>query len=82
MVFHLIDSSNIRAIMNRIGSLSFWDDEWKAAFDSDALQGLVQTRNDIMHSVKIAGLDESTLVEQSASVRKFVYQVSRFLRVV
>ena len=82
LVFHLIDNSNVRAIMNRIGSLSFWDDEWKAAFDTDNLQRLVQTRNDIMHSAKIAGLDEPTLGKQSASVRKFVYQVSRFLKVV
>jgi hypothetical protein len=82
LIYELVDLSNINAIMNRIALLSFWDRSWTDHFDAKNLHRLVKTRNDIMHWGGIRDLDEPTVRRHQASVRAFVYQVSRYLKVV
>jgi hypothetical protein len=50
LICDIVDRANLRSILNRIKTLSLWNDEWKRQIDFGAFNELMNYRDRVMHS--------------------------------
>lgn len=80
LVTTIVDQANLRAILNRIKTLTFWGDDWNKVLDVSEFNKLMNLRDRIMHSADTRDLDIKELRKLHAKTKDLAYFVSTFLK--
>jgi hypothetical protein len=79
VIREIIDITNLRAILNRLTKLSFWDKHWKRITQFADFNKLMNARDQIMHAANTKTLDTGELRRIYTSVHNFGYCVAEYL---
>jgi hypothetical protein len=78
-VLEIFDQANLRALLNRIKKLRYWNKDWDAVTDLSTFNSLMNYRDRAMHSAETKHLDALDLRKMYAAARKFAYFTCDFL---
>lgn len=79
VVLEIFDQTNLRALLNRIKKLRYWNKDWDAVTDLSTFNSLMNYRDRAMHSAETKNLDAMELRKIYAAVREFAYYTCDFL---
>lgn len=81
LVVSVLDRSNFRFILNNASALGCWPVKpTKQEYDKDAFNKLMNLRDEIMHSGKLAGVDAQALLDMHSKVKTLGYRVEELLQ--
>jgi hypothetical protein len=79
VVLEIFDQTNLRALLNRIKKLRYWNKEWEAVTDFSIFNSLMNYRDRAMHSADTEKLDLEELKKIHAAVKLFAYFTCDFM---
>ncbi len=79
VVLFVVDHANLRSILSRIRSLTFWNRDWERVTDMSGFNALMDQRDTLMHSAEVKNLYEGDLRKLYAKLKSFAYFASDFL---
>jgi hypothetical protein len=79
LLHEVFDHSNFRFILDRMGKLSFWDQELARACDLSMFRELMTVRNKVMHSADTSLVNPARIKTIYHCLEAFAYAVSGHL---
>lgn len=72
-LLEILDQANLRALLNRLRKLQYWNKDWEAASDFSKFNSLMNYRDRVMHSAETKNLDSAELQNIQKALKKFAY---------